>query len=299
MNLDGSDLIQLTDDGAEKNRVGWTPDGNAVTYIAGKCVWSVELASGRLDHIACFEYAKFLDDFSISSDGTQVAISVNSEMFIVPYDLDQLSQASRRNDLIGMGVCEALAPLKTNTGASVIVNQVRWSQDDTQIATMIKAPEGGIQVDLIRFLDITNCENPDRLDEFPATRFDIAGYDKQPYLQNFGYDGVFLFAMTSYTRNDGFGDLYIYNTFLHRADKEINPIDGKCCYRDPQFSPDGSYLVFVYQPFEAGAAAELYYVLYATISAGGRMEPLPIPEGFFTDPKVKPQPALRPAGSGP
>jgi hypothetical protein len=295
MNVDGSDLKQLTNDGAEKSRLGWTPDGTSVTYISGKCIWMVAHESGRLDHIACFESAKYIDDFVISSDGTQVAISLNLELFVVPYDRERLTQARSRSDLIEMSECEVLAPLKTNTGTSVAVTQVKWSNDDSQMAIKVLAPEGGIQVDLIRFTDISSCQYTDLLDEFPATRFEIEGYDKTPYIQNFGYDGLFVFSMVSYTRNDGYGHLYFYNTNLHRAESKVNPIDGNCCYRDPQFSPDGRYIIFAYQPFEAGATTQLYYVLYASLGAGGRLEPIPLPDDFFTDAKVKPQPALRPA----
>jgi hypothetical protein len=296
MNVDGSDPKQLTTDGAEKFRLGWTPDGAAVTYISGKCIWAVEYETEKLEHIACFESAKYIDDFSISSDGTQAAISLNLELFVVPYDRERLGQARLRTDLIEMSECEVLAPLKTNTGASVAVTQVKWSDDDTQMAIKVLAPEGGIQVDLIRFTDISNCEYTDLLDEFPATRFKIDGYNKTPYIQNVGYDGLYLFSMVSYTRNDGYGHMYLYNTDMHRAESKVNPIDGKCCYRDPQFSPDGRYMIFAYQPYEAGATTELYYVLFSSLSSGGNFEPIPMPDTFFTNPKVKPQPALRPAG---
>jgi len=299
VNVDGSDLKQITDDGAQKSSPGWTPDGAAVTYISGKCIWSVDIESDRLDHIACFEIANYLDTFAISPDGTQVAISLNRELYVIPYDLESLQAARYHTDLQEMNECPVLGPLQTSLNTTVPVKLVHWSRDNTKIAILILANEGGKQVDLIRFVDITDCENgPDRIDEFPATRFDIDEYDDFPYIQNFGYDGSVLFAIVSYTRNDGFGDLYIYNSDLHRADRKINPIDERCCYRDPQFSPDGRYLVFVYQPYEAGAKAQLYYVSYATLGTGAQYEPIPLPEDFFTHPREKPQPALRPVVTG-
>ncbi|MCP4182648.1 MAG: hypothetical protein GY761_04935 [Hyphomicrobiales bacterium] len=251
-----------------------------------------------MNHVACFESAQHIDDFSISSDGTKVAISVTSELFVVPYDREQLAEARHRNDLIAMSECDQLAPHQTNTGASVVVTQARWSTDDTRLAINVKAPVNGIQSDLIRFYDISSCQYLDKIDEFPATRFDIDGYDDTPYIQNFSYDGSYLFSMVSYTRNDGFGHLYFYNTDLHRADSKVNPIDGECCYRDPQFSPDGHYIIFAYQPYVVDAVTQLYYVPYATLSSGGTFEPIPLPDGFLTNRTVKPQPALRPAASG-
>jgi predicted Ser/Thr protein kinase len=294
VNVDGSEPRRLTNDGAEKNRLGWTPDGAAVTYISGKCIWAVEVESGRQDFIACFETAKYIDDFAISHDGTRAAISLNLELFVVPYDRQLLSQARFRSDLIAMSDCEVLNPLKTNTGASVAVTQVRWSADDNNMALKVIAPENGIQVDLIRYTDISSCQYTDTLDEFPASRFKLDGYDKTPYIQTFGFDGYYLFAMVNYERNDGYGYLYFYNTDLHRAETKVSPLS-PCCYRDPQFSPDGRYMIFAYQPYEPGATTQLYYVPFATLGTGGNLQPLPLPEDLFTNTKVKPQPVLRPA----
>jgi dipeptidyl aminopeptidase/acylaminoacyl peptidase len=294
MNIDGSNLQQLTTDGAQKTRLHWLPDGSAITYISGKCAWELDYQTGRQDFLACFESARYLDEFIVSNDGSRVAISVNLELFVVPFDRERLIDARSRSDLIAMGDCEILNPLRTNTGASVAVTQVHWSEDDTKLAIKVLAPQSGIQVDLIRYTDVSSCQYTNKLDEFPASRFHIDGYDKTPYIQNFGFDGEFLFAMNSYTRNDGYGYLYIYNTDLHRADSKITPV-GNCCYRDPQFSPDGRYFIFAYQPFVAGAATQLYYVPYAQLTTGANFEPIPLPESFFTDPKVKPIPVLRPA----
>jgi Tol biopolymer transport system component len=294
MNVDGSDPQQLTNDGAEKSRLSWTPDGSAIIFISGKSVWAIDYESGRHDIVASFETAKSVDDFSISSDGTRVAITLNQNLYVVPFDRDRLAQARFPSHLDEMGECEALSPLKTNTGTNVIVNQVAWSNDDTQMAINVVAPVNGIQSDLIRFTDISNCQYADLLDEFPSRRLEIDDYDKFPYIQNFGYDGYYLVSLVSYTRNDGYGHLYFYNTDLHRADSKVNPIDGNCCYRDPQFSPDGRYFIFAYQPYEAGAITKLYYVPFSAIGTGGHLEPIPLPESFFTNSKVKPQPAFRP-----
>jgi Tol biopolymer transport system component len=98
----------------------------------------------------------------------------------------------------------------------------------------------------------------------------------------------------NYERNDGYGYLYFYNTDLHRAETKVSPLS-PCCYRDPQFSPDGRYMIFAYQPYEPGATTQLYYVPFATLGTGGNLQPLPLPEDLFTNTKVKPQPVLRPA----
>jgi len=295
MNVDGSGLEQLTNDGASKTDLTWMPDGKGLTYISGKCAWSAELETGRLDFIACFESAEYLESFQISPDGTQAAITVNRALYIVPYDLDRLREVRYNTQLEEISECPAYAPLKTSKGTVVSVEKVRWSDDKENLSLMVLAALGGLQGELLQIFPVGNCEaQPYRSDEFPAARFTVENYDKSPYLQNFGYDGGYLYAFSSFTRNDGFGHLYLYNADLHRAETEVNPIDGDCCYRDPQFSPDGRYLIFAFQPFEAGATTQLYIVPFSTIGTGARYEPISLPEGFLTNPKIKPQPVFRP-----
>lgn len=299
MNIDGSDLAQLTNDGTVKTDLAWMPDGKGLTYISGKCVWSAETDTGRLDFITCFESSEYLESFQISPDGTRAAIAVNRALYIVPYDIERLQAARYLSHLEEMSECPTYAPLKTSKGTIVSVQKVRWSDDGQTLSLMILAALSGVQGDLIQIYPVGDCKSqPYRSDEFPAVRFEVADYDKSPYLQNFGYDGGYLYAITSFTRNDGFGHMYLYNADLHRADIEVNPIDGECCYRDPQFSPDGRYLIFAYQPFEAGATTQLYIVSFGTIGTGARYEPLPLPEGFLTDPRNKPQPVFRPVSGG-
>lgn len=295
MNVDGSDAQQLTNDGTTKTDLAWMPDGTGLTYISGKCIWSAELATGRLDFIACFESADYVESFAISPDGTLAALTVNRSLYIVPFDQEKLREARYTTHLEEMSECPAYDPLKTAKETIVSVRLVRWSDDGETLSLMVLAALSGVQGDLIQIFPVGNCEaQPYRSDEIPAARFAVEDYDRSPYLQNFGYDGGYLYALTSFSRNDGFGHLYIYNADLHRAETEINPIDGNCCYRDPQFSPDGHYLIFAYQPFEAGATTELYIVPYGTIGTGATYQPLSLPDGFLTDPKAKPQPVFRP-----
>jgi Tol biopolymer transport system component len=293
-NVDGSDLQRLTDDGTDKTDIGWSADGDSLTYISGKCVWDVEVENGQQEQITCFETGE-LNAFETSPDGSRVAISFNKELFILPYDREALKDVRSRARLQVVSECPTLAPLQTNTGASVIVKLLRWSDDGQRLAMLVLGNDQGRQVDLIRILDISNCDFPNTIHEFPTSWFTIRDYDKSPYIQNFGYDGTVLFSLNSFTRNDGYGHLYVYNIDTYKAESEINPIQGNCCYRDPQFSPDGRYLIFAYQPFEAGATAQLYYIPYGTIGTGMEYEPIPLPADFFPDPRAKPQPVLRPA----
>lgn len=287
-NLDGTELIRLTNDGAQKSYLQWTPDGQALNYISGKCIWSVDIETTGIDFVACFEVAERLEAFEISPDGQSVAISLNRELFIVPYDLERLYEARFWTDLTEMAECKELAPYSIPG-----IKSVRWSNDGTQISI---SKIGIIDVgELIHILDISSCvENPDVVDEFPGRRFQFYESDTQTVIQNFAWDGNLLFALFTYKRSDGFGDLWIYNSGLHRADK-INPIDGRCCYRDPQFSPDGRHIMFVFQDQSLGpeSGIQIYYIPFGTIGTGLSYAPLPLLEDLFADTRAKPIPILR------
>jgi serine/threonine-protein kinase len=291
--LDGSQLKQLTDDGGIKTNLQWTPDGRAVNYISGKCVKSVQLESGRVDNLLCVQAVEFLETFEVSPDGSQVAVSIDREMYIVPYDLERLSQVRLRGDLRAMGQCQYTSPYTRNA-----VKFARWSRDGQKIAVTILGASGGSRIDLVQVLDISRCvDRPPRLDEFPAQRFVVKGYDASPVIQNFDWDGDYLFAFVNFVRNDGFGDLYVYNFDLHTVDNDLRPIEQTCCYRDPQWSPDGQYLLLAFQDLRLGSQSvtQLYYIPFGSIGTGVRYTPIPLPEGFLSNPREKPLPALRPA----
>ena len=159
---------------------------------------------------------------------------------------------------------------------------------------VIAAPLSGKRVDVIVILDISQCvEIPSRLGEFPSNWFTISGYDKNPYIPIFSWAGDVLFALTGVYRNNGYGDFYIYNSDLHRADERINPINNACCYRDPSWSPDGSYLAFAYQELSETNRIQIYVIRYGDIGTGAKFTPIPLPEDFFPNRTESPQPILR------
>lgn len=291
-NLDGSSQVQLTSDGGQKANLQWSPDGRSLIYVSGKCAYSVELESGRVEQLACFNYIDVLKSFELSPDGSQVAVSLDNQMYLVTFDPASLSQVNTRSDLAKLALCQDFAPYKRN-----LITGIHWSRDGKQIAARLLANLGnGQQGDLIQVLPVDGCTaTPRAVDNFPAQRFTIKGYDKQPVIQHYGWDGVYLFAFTNIIRNDGFGDLYIYNTNLHKAQIAVNPVEGSCCYRDPSWSPDGSHLVVAFQDIGQGAnsVTRLYLIPFGTLGTGASYQPLPLPE--ITDPRERPQPVLRPA----
>jgi len=298
VNVDSTDLIQLTTDNAEKSQLEWTPDGEKIIYISGGLVQTVDL-SGQVAVVASFTYAQYLDAFEISPDSKKVAISLNRELFIVPLDWEKLGKIRAKSGLVAMAECLDQAPF-----INYSVKTVAWSSDATKLAVNFRGSDkNGKWIDLIDVLDVSYCGKANRVDEFPATRFAISGYERNPTIQNFTWDGVSLFSLTGFIRNGGFGNLYIYNMERRQPYTTIpgatyvDPVKDTCCYRDPRWSPDGQYLLFVFQDIGLGdkGVSKLYYIPYGTIGAGATYEPLPLPETFFTNPREKPQPALRPA----
>jgi hypothetical protein len=291
VNLDGTELKQLTFDASEKTNLHWTPDGAAVSYIVGKCAKMVDWQTAEEQIIACFETAEYLEGLEISPDGQQVAISLNRELFVVPFDLERLQAARTRTDLAQMGTCEILNPYTKNA-----VKTVHWSEDGQRMAFVFLAAVGGVRNDLVRLVDISSCTfDPPRLDEFPGTRFTMKGYTNTPVIQNFGWDSRLLFALHGFIRNGGYGDLYIYNGDSRKGEL-VNPIGGTCCYRDVSWSPDGRFLTFAYQDIGLGAdsVAEIFVIPFGTLGTGIDYAPISLPPEFLTNPREAPQPILRP-----
>ncbi len=266
----------------------------------------------RVDVLTCFEQAEYFDALQISPSGSQIAISLNRELFILPFDLEMLKEARSRTDLQNMGSCfyddEA-------------VTDVRWSANEKNIAMRFLGVSGNARIDLIRIMDISLCQTASSsaatatavavagdddfyfpslniLDEFPAQRFTMSGYSSSsPYIPDFDWDSEELFLMNTFKRNDGYGYFYVYNARSHRAE-QLDPVGvSTCCYRDARWSPDGSYFIVAYQDIVLGAETELefYYLLYGTLGTGARYTPIPMPDGFFSNLREKPQFALRAA----
>jgi hypothetical protein len=291
-NLDGSELTQLTNDGGAKNDLQWLPDGETLIFISGLTVKSVNIETDVLDNVVNFPSASSLNAFRISHNGTQVMIAVNNEIFVVPFDIETLKGVSKKSDLLALDHC--IIP-EGRTRSALVVKEARWAADDKLVAWLYKGPTG---TDLVSILNIQDCTPAtiDILDTFPANRFDLPGFQGGLML-DFDWDGSTQFIFHTARRNNGWGDLHIYNWETHRASLTVNPIEERCCYRDARWSPDGSYLLFAFQDEGLADAARtlLYYVPFGDIVAGSTLTPIPLPEDLFRNPREAPQPALRPA----
>ena len=290
MNLDGSDLKQLTVDGGVKNDLQWLPDGENIVFISGLAVKYYNIKSDVVDTLTSFPSASSLNAFRVSHDGKQVMIAMNNEIFVVPFGIDTLKDIHKKSDLLALAAC--IVPTG-KTKAALVVKEARWAEDDQLVAWLYKGPFASDQVSV---LDIHDCD-PVKIkfvDTFPDTHFEIPGF-QSGLLLDFDWDGFNQFVFNTARRNVGWGDLHIYNSESHKPTLTIDPINKRCCYRDARWSPDGTYLFFTFQ--DEGLAADtqtfLYYVPFGDIGTGAKLTPIKMPDGFFKNPKEAPQPALR------
>jgi serine/threonine-protein kinase len=288
-NLDGSDSSQLTQDSTEKYNLQWTPDARKLMFISGNCLREIDPETNVVSDIVCFKYAKSFKDFAVTRDGTKIALSLNNQLFIVPFDIPRLQEANTNAKLTEMAECKEFAPYEKNS-----VKGMEWSQDGKTLAIhIIGVLSDGRQGDIVQIIPVDQCiANPKPLDNFPPPRFEIPEYQDNPTLQRLSWDGVGLFAMTSYVRNEVFGNLYLYNSET-RQGWMANPIDGKCCYTDPVWSPDGNYIFFTFQDLSQGASSQnlFYYSLYSDLEANAQLTPVNIPA--LNDLRSNPEPAVR------
>jgi serine/threonine protein kinase len=297
MNVDGSDLKQRTTDGAPKNDLQWL-DRNTLLFLTGTIVKYYKLDTDSVETLASFPASYSLDAYQVSHDGKQVIIGMNNEVFVVPFDLGTMQGVDSRSKLLEMeGACILPTP---KTRAALQVQEARWSADDKLVAWLFKGIDAGnnsLQAEQVGVMDISSCNEEEirMLDNFPSNRFNPVGYQNRE-IPDFDWDGMDLFLFNTSRRNNGWGEEYLYNWKTHKPNL-INPVEGKCCYRDARWSPDGSYLVFAFQDLALGGAAPtvLYYVPAGQLGTGTTFQPLPLDPGFFENAREAPQFALRPA----
>lgn len=307
MNVDGEDLRQLTTDGGAKSDLQWLSDGETILYISGFNVYHYNITTDAVDTLTSFTgVQQSLDSFQVSHDGTRVMIALDNQIFVVPFDFENMESTSSRNTLLAMeGACitPASREIDPRGYSRLKVKETRWSADDQLVAWLyqgVAAGNSALQAEQVSVFDITACQ-PDKIDQidnFPGSRFDPVGYQSR-LMPDFDWDGLSQFTFNTERRNDGWGEFYIYNYINHKPSPQspYTPINNECCYRDIRWSPDGTHMLFTFQGLSLGAEAptQLYYVSVGQLGTGANFTPLPLPEGFFKNPKEGTQAALRPA----
>lgn len=273
-NIDGSNAYQLTTDGTPKLGVQFTPDGQAVNYISGKCVYTVKLADKSREILTCFNFVQDFQAFNISPDGTQVAASLENQVYVLPYDIAQLRSITVKEDLVKLAKCPDFAPYARYRSEYAI-----WSRDGHQLGMVIWGAAQGIgTADTVHVISLDNCSpNPDIIANWPPPFFMPEEYKLAPMIPDFGWDGLKLYALATWIRNQGFGKLYLFNETNYKAQGPIKAIS-ECCYRDPVFTPDGQNLLFAYQKYPSeDTNIYLYLVTVGSLGTGEAYTPLPLP----------------------
>jgi len=298
MNVDGSDLKQLTFDGAIKSDLQWLNDGKTIIFISGKTVKYYDITTDIVDTLTTFPSEVSVDAFRVSHDGKQVMLAMSNNIFVVPFDFETFKKITSRGQLGQIaGACLYQQVPKTLSVSRV--REVRWAVDDKLVAWLFIGNDpnnGALQSEQVSVLDITNCkpENIRLKDNFPGSRFIPDGFESRE-MPDFDWNGADQFSFNTSLRNNGWGNLYIYNWLSHKGVRQT-PIS-VCCFRDARWSPDGTYILFAFQDVKLGADAktELYYLPSGELNTGANFTPLPLPENFFTNLREAPQPALRKA----
>ena len=286
MNPDGTNLTLVRTDNSTKSNLHWVA-GHRLVYMSRNCGYVMDGETRVVEKITCFPSNELLEGFRVSPDGKYVAISVQRTLNILPFDLKVLKAVTTRFNLIDLD--------QNCYYNQYPFREVLWSDDGTQLAARVIDTKlvSSDQVFLLN-VDIPNCDTVGlvRLDKVPGSRIDFEK-ESTKIISSYDWDGKTMFLMNDSIRNDGFGNLYLYNSVSKEAVK-LNPINGECCYRDARWSPDGKYIFFVYQKSD-GSSIEVYYVPLSDIQRGGTFTPIDLPAGFFSTPRDKPDPALRPA----
>jgi len=288
MNTDGSNLIQVRSENSPKSNLQWIT-GNRLVYISRNCAFLLDASTKQTQQISCFNSNELLEGFSVSPDGRLVAISIQRTLNIFPFDIELLKTFDTRFNLVDNE--------KNCFYNQYSFREVLWSNDPKSVLLAAHVIDTRLvnsdQVFLLS-ADIENCKNVElsRLDTIPSGRID---FDKNSTkrLGSFDWNGKNLFLLNDSIRNDGFGDLYLYNSETKEAAK-LNPIGGECCYRDARWSPDGKYILFAYQRYDRSDIA-LYYIPFSAVGGEGPFIPIALPSRFFSTAREKPQPALRPS----
>ena len=282
MDMDGSNITQLTNTNLPKFDLQWLPGGDELLYGEGKCVYRiiVESPQNEPERIGCFNDENF-DGFRVSPDGKNAAISIERRLIILPFDLELLSMVQSVFELQNSeNICIDYA--------EVAVKGAQWSSDGKSLAVRYQSVVGQRIGDTIRVMEVNliRCQAVDPLviDEFPGKRFAPEGYDALPLIPSYNWDGDQRFIFNTFIRNGGYGELYLYDASTNE-ETWVNPISGDCCYRSGTFSPDGNYILFAFQDIGQGAESEtnIYYIPLEQIGTETNVRPIRLPLHFFPD----------------
>ncbi len=285
MDIDGNNVIQVRTDNSFKTDLHWI-SGGRLTYISRNCVYLLDVETLLTQRVMCFNSKEVLEGFNVSPDGKLVAISIQRTLNILPFDLAVLKEVDTRFSLLALP--------QNCFYNQYAFREVLWAKSGTQLAAHVVDSQlvSSDQIFLLN-VNIPKCATvgPVRVAKIPGMRIDFSK-ESTKRLGSYDWNGDHLFLLNDSIRNDGFGDLYLYDSESRQAQK-INPIGGLCCYRDPRWSPDKSYIFFAFQRYST-SDIQFYYIPYAELGKSQSWAPIPNVDTLFSTARDKPQPALRP-----
>lgn len=293
-NLDGSDLEQVTTDQSTKTDLRWTPDGKALVFSNGSCYQMLTYPEKRATQLGCFEDLAISPDMSSMVIGKTITLENRNKQwlnFFGPFDL------------LRQGLLQTIPREPVSGGYPFEGGRLtQFSADGQMLASIFRSPYKGRFLDILELYSLRGYnEEVDVLDYIPGDRFELRGYigpNDLHTLTDFGWDGDRNFALHGLVSPTGYGDMVIYTRIPEKNNFKVetpSPIDGQCCYQDIQWSPNGEYLLFVFQDNRFLKDTLIFYEPFATIGEDLKRTPVPFPEGFFDDPRARVEPALRPA----
>jgi serine/threonine protein kinase len=278
MDMDGTNITQLTNTNIPKFDLQWLPGAKELLYIEGKCVYTVNVEELQPvpEKIGCFS-GEYFEGFRVSPDGEHAAISIDRRLIVLPFDREFLSTAKTAFELQNWEeTCINYA--------DVAVKGAQWSADGGSLAVKYQSIVNQRVGDTIRVMDVdlVRCQSVDPLiiDEFPGKHFSPESYQKTPALPYFHWDGIQRFLLNTFIRNNGYGELYQYDMST-TEDTRLDPV-GDCCYRNGTFSPDGTYILFLFQDITQGAKSETF-LYYTPLDGSETKRPIKLPLGFFSN----------------
>jgi Tol biopolymer transport system component len=275
MNIDGSDIRQLSDDSTIKTDLQWTVDGEGLSYISdNKCLNIITLAGEKIE-VTCLTDITHFESFQVSPDGTKAALTINRTLYVIPFEKGTMEKIHNLDELNAIKSCVTYSEVRPRI--------VRWSNDSAKLG-IIFLPKATNQFnEAIRILDVSTCKGTTNLDEFPSeSTFTPNGYSNTRLIPSFTWNGASVLMNTS-LRNGGYGDLFRYDLQTHSGEL-FNPLKGVCCYRDTVYSPDGKFIFFAFQDIALSgdkAKTVLYYASIEDLKSGAELTPLPLPDKFF------------------
>jgi len=295
MDVDGKKTpVQLTNTDIPKFDLQWLPDDDHLIYAEGKCAYQIDVTADPYtsDKIVCFD--ETIDSFRISPDGKNLALTVRGRLLVAPFDREQLTQISTVFELqSSSNIC------LDYYGNNISIKRARWSRDGGSLAILYQGAIDGQIGNTIRVMtvDLRRCKqvDPQLVVEIPGQGFVPDEYEKNKFLPVFAWDGTGQILFNTKVRNDWYGNLYLYDSFSG-VGRQINLVDGRCCYRAAAISPDSTYIVVIFQDEADGAnsKSEFYFAPLAEIGTA-QFTPFRLPLNFFRNARENIEVALRPA----